>query len=92
MPEKHKEPTIAFRPSAWERAVIEQRAALSGLHKKDFILAYATSQAQACLHLATARGSNTPPLGAGYLTARSCILSEPVSLHRKDDVVNQVGE
>ena len=37
MPGKHKEPTIAFRPSAWERAVIEQRAALSGLHKKDFI-------------------------------------------------------
>lgn len=27
-----------------------------------FILAYATSQTQACLHLATARGSNTPPL------------------------------
>jgi len=26
------------------------------------ILAYATSQTQACLHLATARGSNTPPL------------------------------
>lgn len=37
MPGKHKEPTIAFRPSAWERAVIEQRAALSGIHKKDFI-------------------------------------------------------
>lgn len=33
MPGKHKEPTIAFRPSAWARAVIEQRAALSG----DFI-------------------------------------------------------
>lgn len=37
MPGKHKEPTIAFRPSAWERAVIEQRAALSGMYKKDFI-------------------------------------------------------
>lgn len=37
MPGKHKEPTIAFRPSAWERAIIEQRAALSGMHKKDFI-------------------------------------------------------
>ena len=32
-----------------------------------FILAYATSQTQACLHLATARGSNTPPLGADLL-------------------------
>lgn len=37
MPGKHKEATIAFRPSAWARAVIEQRAALSGLYKKDFI-------------------------------------------------------
>jgi len=34
---KHKEPTIAFRPSAWERAIIEQKAVLSGMHKKDFI-------------------------------------------------------
>ena len=33
----HKEPTISFRPSAWERAIIEQRAALSGMYKKDFI-------------------------------------------------------
>ena len=37
MPGKHKEPTIAFRPSSWERTIIEQRAALSGMHKKDFI-------------------------------------------------------
>lgn len=37
MPGKHKETTIAFRPSAWARAVIEQRAALSGTYKKDFI-------------------------------------------------------
>lgn len=37
MPGKHKEPTIAFRPSAWARAIIEQRAALSGIFKKDFI-------------------------------------------------------
>lgn len=34
---KHKEQTIAFRPSAWARAIIEQRAALSGIYKKDFI-------------------------------------------------------
>ena len=37
MPGKHKEPTIAFRPSAWARAIIEQRVALSGIYKKDFI-------------------------------------------------------
>ena len=37
MPGKHKEPTMAFRPSAWARAMIEQRAALSGIYKKDFI-------------------------------------------------------
>ncbi len=37
MPGKHKEPTIAFRPSAWTGAIIEQRAALSGIYKKDFI-------------------------------------------------------
>lgn len=37
MPGIHKEPTIAFRPSAWARAIIEQRAALSGIYKKDFI-------------------------------------------------------
>lgn len=37
MPGKHKEPTISFRPSAWARTIIEQRAALSGIYKKDFI-------------------------------------------------------
>lgn len=37
MPAKHKDPTIAFRPSLWERALIDERALLSGLHKKDFI-------------------------------------------------------
>lgn len=37
MPGKHKDSTIAFRPSAWARALIEQRAALSGMYKKDFI-------------------------------------------------------
>ena len=38
MPSHHKgHPTIAFRPSAWSRAIIEERAALSGLYKKDFI-------------------------------------------------------
>lgn len=37
MGREHKEPTISFRPSAWERAIIEQRAALSGMYKKDFI-------------------------------------------------------
>lgn len=37
MPGKHKEPTIAFRPIAWARIIIEQRAVLSGIYKKDFI-------------------------------------------------------
>lgn len=37
MPGKHKDSTIAFRPSAWAKALIEQRAGLSGLYKKDFI-------------------------------------------------------
>ena len=34
---KHKNPTIAFRPSDWQRALIEERAAMSGHYKKDFI-------------------------------------------------------
>lgn len=37
MPGKHKDATIAFRPSAWARAIIEQRASLCGIYKKDFI-------------------------------------------------------
>ena len=37
MPGKHKNPTIAFRPSGWQRALIEERAAMSGHYKKDFI-------------------------------------------------------
>lgn len=37
MPGKHKNATISFRPSDWQRALIEERAALSGYHKKDFI-------------------------------------------------------
>ena len=37
MPGKHKDSTISFRPSVWARALIEQRAALSGIYKKDYI-------------------------------------------------------
>ena len=38
MPSKHKgHPTISFRPSEWARKLIEQRAELSGMYKKDFI-------------------------------------------------------
>ena len=37
MPGKHKDQTLSFRTSTWARALIEQRAALSGIHKKDFI-------------------------------------------------------
>lgn len=38
MPGKHKNPTIAFRPSDWQRTLIEERAAMSGHCKKDFII------------------------------------------------------
>lgn len=40
MPSRHKgHPTIAFRPSSpWQYALIEERARLSGLYKKDFII------------------------------------------------------
>lgn len=37
MPGVHKNNTIAFRPSEWERILIEERSRLSGLTKKDFI-------------------------------------------------------
>lgn len=37
MPGKHKEATITFRPSFYEKSIIEQRVALSGMCKKDFI-------------------------------------------------------
>ncbi|MDE6313052.1 MAG: hypothetical protein K2M46_05445 [Lachnospiraceae bacterium] len=37
MPGKHKNQTIAFRPSDWQRALIEEWVAMSGYHKKDFI-------------------------------------------------------
>lgn len=37
MPGKHNNPTISFRPSSWERALIEKRADASGMYKKDFI-------------------------------------------------------
>lgn len=38
MPGKHaNHPTITFRPSRWGRALIETRAKLSGIPKKDFI-------------------------------------------------------
>lgn len=40
MPSKHKgHLTIAFRPSSpWQYSLIEERAKLSGLYKKDFIV------------------------------------------------------
>lgn len=37
MPGIHKNNTISFRPSEWERINIEERVALSGMTKKDFI-------------------------------------------------------
>ena len=38
MPGKHfNNPTISFRPSQWAKGLIEERARLSGLYKKDFI-------------------------------------------------------
>ncbi len=37
MPGKHKEPTIAFRPSAWEKAIIEQKAALSLNYSRRYV-------------------------------------------------------
>ena len=37
MPGKHKNGTIAFRPTEGQKSLIEERAALSGLHKKDFM-------------------------------------------------------
>lgn len=37
MPGIHKNMTMSFRPNEWEKALIEQRAELSGLLKKDFI-------------------------------------------------------
>lgn len=37
MPGIHKHNTVSFRPSDWERSLIEERAALSGIYKKDFI-------------------------------------------------------
>ena len=37
MPNAHKNNTVSFRPSEWERVNIEERAALSGMSKKDFI-------------------------------------------------------
>lgn len=37
MPGVHKNNTISFRPSEWERINIEERAALSGMAKKDFM-------------------------------------------------------
>ena len=37
MPGKRNNPTISFRPSSWERALIEERADDSGMYKKDFI-------------------------------------------------------
>ena len=33
----HKNKTIAFRPDEWERIIIEEKAVLSGMNKKDFI-------------------------------------------------------
>ena len=37
MPGQHSNPTIAFRPTQWERSMIEERVKASGLYKKDFI-------------------------------------------------------
>ncbi len=38
MPGIHKNSTISFRPSEWEKIMIEERASVSGMAKKDFIV------------------------------------------------------
>lgn len=39
MPSHHRgQPTISFRASTYQRSIIEQRAFLSGMYKKDFII------------------------------------------------------
>ena len=43
MPGLHRYHTVAFRPTTWERELIEKRCELSGLMKKDFII-------QSCIH------------------------------------------
>ena len=43
MPGLHRYQTIAFRPTTWERELIEKRCEMSGLLKKDFII-------QSCVH------------------------------------------
>jgi len=37
MPGQHSNPTISFRPTQWEKAMIEERVRASGLYKKEFI-------------------------------------------------------
>lgn len=37
MPRTHKDNTISFRPDEWERIMIEERAAISGMLKKEYI-------------------------------------------------------
>jgi len=37
MPGKHKNNTISFRPSEWEKIMIEEKASVSGMTKKEFI-------------------------------------------------------
>lgn len=38
MPGIHKNTTVSFRPSEWEKMMIEERVKLSGLTQKDFII------------------------------------------------------
>lgn len=38
MPGIHKNNTVSFRPTEWERIMIDEKARLSGLTKKDFII------------------------------------------------------
>lgn len=38
MSEKPRELTISFRPTAWERAEIETRVAMSGMKKREYII------------------------------------------------------
>ena len=37
MPGQYKEATIAFRPSAWQKVIIDKRVKNSGTSRKDFI-------------------------------------------------------
>ena len=82
MSKQHRDNTISFHPSSWQRALIEKRAELSGHYKKDFI-------ARSCIysHIVVVGKKENVKCIVDELQSMSCMIKEIAGQIQSGDFV-----